>query len=160
MKLKLNSWYVWLWNYTYSQDLPNNLCPMFWQLIGAILFFIPNVIFRIPINIINMFSEDTVERGDDRTKVGMVIYGLLGLTVAVCIALFNWLLWLFGAYSYDSALATIGGMLLILALFFTIRYFWLENKVGKTIVNKTSNNMIVNYTKAWYNNYCPKINWE
>ena len=54
MNLKLNSWYVWLWDYTYSEKVPNNLCPLFWKLVVAILLFIPNVIFRIPTVIVKL----------------------------------------------------------------------------------------------------------
>ena len=49
MELKLNSWYVWLWNYTYNKQLPSNLCPFFWKLILAIILFIPNFILRLPL---------------------------------------------------------------------------------------------------------------
>lgn len=168
MELKLNSWHVWLWNYTYSENVPNNLCPLFWKLVIAILLFIPNVIFRIPTNIYNACQKhdwNLIEEG--RTGMGILGYvftGAIGFTIWLK---YNYILWLFNAYSYDSLAATFGGMFIYIAIFLIIRYFWLEHNTGNKIENvadtikeKASNNIVINYTKAWYNNHCPKINWK
>lgn len=160
MELKLNSWYVWLWNYTYETNVPNNLCPLFWKLIVAILLFIPNLILRIPIVIINLFSKSKMEQGDARTGIGAVIYIGFFVTGFVIDCLYNYSLWLFNAYSYNNAAATIGGCILTVTGFFIIRYYWLEQDIGEEISEKVSNNIIVNYSKSWYNNHCPKINWK
>ncbi len=168
MELKLNSWYVWLWDYTYSETVPNNLCPLFWKLAVAILLFIPNVIFRIPTNIFNACQKHDWNLIDvARTGFGIIFYIA---TFGACWILYfeyNYILWLFDAYSYDSLYATFGGIFLCIGIFLIIRYFWLEYNTGykienvaDTIKEKASNNIIINYTKAWYNNHCPKITWK
>ena len=90
MNLKLNSWYVWLWNYTYAKDVPNNLCPLFWKLVVAILLFIPNVILRIPVTIVNLISKNPVERGDGRTGIGFFIYGIIASIIIISISLYQY----------------------------------------------------------------------
>lgn len=168
MELKLNSWYVRLWYYTYPETIPNNLCPLFWKLIVAILLFIPNVIFRIPTNIFNACQKHDW----DKIDVGRTGMGILGYVITAAIGFiiwleYNYILWLFNAYSYDSVSATFGGMVLCIAIVLIIRYFWLEHNAGYTlenkldkVSNKLSNNIVINYTKAWYNNHCPKITWK
>jgi hypothetical protein len=160
MNLKLNSWYVWLWEYTYAEDLPNNLCPLFWKLVVAIFLFIPNVILRIPTLIFNMFTLFPTKRGNGRTGIGLFIYVLTAGTILLSIALYHYWLWLAGSYSYDSTLATIGGFILCVGTFFILREVWIQKNASKTIQKTVSNNIIVNYSKSWYNNHCPKINWK
>jgi len=162
MELKLNSWYVKLWKYTYSHRLPNNLCLLFWQLVVAILLFIPNIIFRIPVNIMNYFSSpwNQVKRGDARTGIGIIMYLLFFATIIICFTTYNWFLWAINSYSYDYAAATMGGTFLIVGLFFLIRAIWLHYDTGYKIIAKTNNNIVVNYIDAWYNNHCPKIDWK
>lgn len=162
MNLNLNSWYVWLWDYTYEEDVPNNLCPFFWKLIAAMLLFIPNIILRIPVVIVNMFCNEynKIERGDARTGIGALMYIIGIATILVCYTTYNWFLWSINSYSYDYAAANIGGMFLLVGLFLLIRYYWLENEVGYKVVKTANTNMLTTYTKAWYNNHCPKINWK
>lgn len=159
MNLKLNSWYVWLWDYTYSERVPNNLCPLFWKLVVAVLLFIPNVIFRIPTVIVNLFyNRNKIIEG--RTGIGILIYMFLITSVFVLYSIYNYLLWLFEAYSYDKDCAAFGGIGLCVALFFLIRYYWLKKDVGYAIKETATDNIIVNYASSWYNKHCPKINWK
>lgn len=159
MNLKLNSWYVWLWDYTYSERVPNNLCPLFWKLVVAVLLFIPNVIFRIPTVIVNLFyNRDKTIAG--RTGIGILIYMFLITSVFVLYCIYNYLLWLFEAYSYDETLAACGGGFLCVALLLLIRYYWLEKDIGYAIEKTATDNIVVNYASSWYNKHCPKITWK
>lgn len=160
MNLKTNSWYVKLWDYMYAEDLPNNLCPFFWKLISAILLFIPTVILRIPVTIFNIFSINKIKKGDGRTGIGIIMYIIIVLLIFAILSIYHWILYLFNAYSYDNELATCGGFFLSVILLFIIRELWVKNDLNTISKEKISNNIIVNYTKSWYNNYCPKINWE
>lgn len=160
MNLKLNSWYVYLWNYTYSESVPNNLCPLFWKLVVAILLFIPNVIFRIPTVIANSFYSEHNKIIDARTGLGILMYMLIICVIAILLWIYNFILYMFNAYSYDNEFAFLGGVVLFAGLFFLIRYYWLKKDVGYTIKETTTNNIIVNYASSWYNKHCPKINWK
>lgn len=160
MELKLNTWYVWLWNYTYAERLPDNLCHFFWKLVIAILLFIPNFILRIPATIINLLSKDKWGRGDARTAMGIIGYVIIIACSSILASIYNWLLWLFNAYSYNSIAAFTGGIFLLAGIAGIITYYWLEYKTGNKIVYSLKNNIIVNYTNAWYYKHCPKINWK
>jgi hypothetical protein len=81
-------------------------------------------------------------------------------SVFVLFTLYNYLLWLFGAYSYNSNGAVCGGFILCLGLFFLIRYFWLKKDIGYAIEKTATDNIIVNYVSSWYNKHCPKITWK
>lgn len=160
MELKLNTWYVWLWNYTYSERLPDNLCPFFWKLVIAILLFIPNVILRLPITIINLFSKDKIDDDKVRTGMGIIVYIIIIASSFIIACIYSWLLWLFNAYSYDSTTATFGGLFLLAGLTLLIAHYWKEYNTGNKVVYSLKNNIVVNYTNAWYYKHCPKINWK
>jgi len=160
MELKLNTWYVWLWNYTYSKRLPDNLCPFFWKLVIAILLFIPNLILRIPVTVINLFSKNKIGRNDDRTGKGILIYFIIIASCSIIVCIYNWILWLFNAYSYNRTSASIGGLFLLVGLAILIAHYWEEYNTGNKIVYSLKNNIVVNYTSAWYYKHCPKINWK
>ena len=97
MELKLNTWYVWLWNYTYGESLPNNLCPFFWKLVAAMLLFIPNLILRIPVVIINLFhsKHNRMGKNDARTGIGSVIYVIVVIAIFIIMCLYNYVLWFY-----------------------------------------------------------------
>ena len=160
MELKLNSWYVRLWNYTYPETVPNNLCPLFWKLVIAILLFPINIILRIPVNIMNLFVRNKVDRGDARSGIGFGIYAIIIASAFILTCLYNYILWAINAYSYDGEFASIGGLFLLVGAFFIIRHYWLTYNTGYKIEHTVSNNIVVNYTKSWYENHCPKINWK
>lgn len=161
MELKIKSWYVWLWEYTYAEDLPNNLCPFFWKLILAMLLFIPNIIFRIPTSIGNLiFKDKKIERGDARTGIGIFLYGVIFAILFVLHCEYNLLKATLGFYSYNQFAANVGLFMIIVALCILIGYYWKKNITTNKIKNIASNNILVNFTKAWYNNHCPRINWK
>lgn len=163
MNLKTNTWYVKLWDYTYAEGLPDNLCPFFWKLVTAMLLFIPNVILRIPVVFMNTFmysKYNQIEKGDPRTAIGIIIYAMIIVIIFYIFCLYNYILWLFQAYSYNSSAATYGGFLLFLTIGIIIARIWDKKDVTDKLKEKTSNNIIVNYIKAWYNNHCPRIKWD
>lgn len=160
MELKTKSWYVWLWEYTYAEDLPNNLCPFFWKLIVAMLLFVPNIIFRIPVTIGNVFFKSKVERGDARTGIGIFLYGLILTALLILFCEYNLIRASLNFYSYDQRAANIGLGMLVAGICLLIGYYWQEHNTTDKVKHVASNNILVNFTKAWYNNHCPRINWK
>jgi hypothetical protein len=152
MELKLNSWYVWLWNYTYGTRLPDNLCPFFWKLVLAIILFIPNVILRLPVNILRIFDKDIEAESGMGAFVWLVFISITLITYM----LLHWILWLFDAYSYNSGAASAGGFIIIVTILFSIYYYILESNS----FIKSDDNILITYTKSVYNKHCPKINWK
>jgi len=160
MELKTKSWYVWLWEYTYAEDLPNNLCPFFWKLIVAMLLFIPNVIFRIPVTISNLFMTWPIKRGDNRTGNGIVMWLLFNLFIVTIIFNYHLFLWLIGDDSAEISWVVGGIFMDFVILLILIRHLWENTLIADRLAYKASNNIIVTMTKAWYKNHCPKINWK
>ena len=158
MNLKTNSWYVWLWDYTYSTSLPNNLCPFFWKLILAMILFIPNVILRIPTIVINMTPGNHVEEA--RTGLGILVYFCILTVMIICYAVYNWVLWLFNAYSYDGHAAFGGGITLIASIAGITAYYYEEKEITLSIKKNIKNNILLNMADAWYNKHCPRITWK
>ena len=155
MELKLNSWYVWLWNYTYDEKLPSNLCPFFWKLVLAIILFIPNFILRLPLVIVNIFTKK-IEK--ESSALGVIIWLILSAFTITTYSLFHFFMYLFDAYSYDSGAASCGGIVLV-SLGVGIIYNYLHNK-SYYLENTLKNNIIISYTKSVYGKYCPRINWK
>jgi len=163
MNLNLNSWYVKLWNFTYSTThLPNNLCPFFWKLVAAILLFIPNLVLRIPVYVTNLFYKhkiDRIRQGDGRTGMGVGLYLILAVIILVIISFWHLGLYLFTLQSYDIGL--VGFSLFCIAvgiILFTMH--WLKNRNSKRKIHSFfTNNILITFTKAKYNKYCPSINW-
>ena len=152
MELKLNSWYVWLWNYTYDTRLPDNLCPFFWKLVLAIILFIPNVILRLPLNILKIFNKNIeVESG-----IGAFVWLVFISVTLITYAIFHWILWLVNSYNYDSGAASAGGFIIIATVLCSIYYYLFES--DKSI--NLNNNILITYTKSVYNKHCPRINWK
>jgi hypothetical protein len=160
MELKTKSWYVWLYNYTYNSKLPENLCPFFWKLVTAIILFIPNLILRLPVSIVNMITKDGFHKGDGRTGIGIIIYTIVTIIIFYIIGIYHYILWALNFDNYNSTLATLGGIISIIICILIIREIWIKKNVKYTLEDKISNNIIVNYCKSWYKNYCPKINWK
>jgi hypothetical protein len=152
MELKLNSWYVWLWNYTYDTRLPDNLCPFFWKLVLAIILFIPNVILRLPVNILRIFDKDV----EVNSAIGAFVWLVFISVTLITYTISHWILWLVDAYSYDSAAANVGGFVVIATILFSIYYYLFES--NKSI--NLDNNILITYIKSVYNKHCPKINWK
>ena len=160
MELKLNSWHVWLYNYTFNSKLPDSLCPYFWKLVLALLLFPINVVLRLPVYISFLFIDTYKDEYSERTGSGIFLWFLIVFCIFAPIAIYHNILWWFNAYSYNNDLAICGGFLLIIIAVIIIAVLNENNDIAYNIKYKAKNNILVNYSKAWYNNYCPKINWK
>lgn len=161
MKASKNSLHAKMYEFTYTSYLPQNLCPYFWKLVWAIIILIPNFIIRFPALIINVFtkvSDDCVER----RKFGFAIYFILAILFLYLLPTINWIKAIFNFYSYNREYAIMGGginsIIFIVCSFFLIKHF--INKKPKRIVEEKQPSIVIEFIKAKYNRYCPKIEWE
>ena len=60
MKADSKSLHARLYKFTYSSDLPVNLCPYFWKLVWGVIILIPNFIIQLPILIYHIFQDKEV----------------------------------------------------------------------------------------------------
>jgi hypothetical protein len=167
---------LYRWFYC-TNELPMSLCPYFWKLAIAWLFLIPVGLISLPTIIVHQFQElrKGIYNGDkfgERLFVGTAIW--CGLYLLFCvltpIGLF------FTTYPKESFLfisCGVGFVVYFLGLVFLIYILvdaiksYKEDKrlrrkyddEGNRIIVEKKPNIIVEFIKAKYNNYCPKIEW-
>lgn len=169
MIAKTDSTHAKLYKFTYTSDLPKNLCPYFWKLVGAVIVFIPNFILQLPFLIVGLFDKDTNEHCNERRLFG----GFIELAIAVAIGYIyitvQWIKWMFDCYSYSKDGATGGGMvnlfITVIFIIFLVKELisnWKDRRHvarGNDPVERTPN-LIAEFIKAKYNRYCPQIEWK
>ena len=183
MKLKKNSISAKLYRLFYMTDyMPNNLCPYFWKLFAMYILLIPSLIFIIPNLIIN---KDEVDDWGDRFMVSVVFYVLILVIISTLFAPISLLT--VGAIDAESPLSmlqTFGIIIWFLGLSF-LSYHFVEKLINKIKYNlkhkepqfiyddngdyvanpnykpkEDKNNIIIEFIKAKFKAYCPKIDWE
>lgn len=162
MKANKNSLHAKLYEFTYTSDLPINLCPYFWKLVWGTIIFIPNFILQLPALIIILFTKyDDDDDCGERRNMGGVTYLVLMLLFLYLVPTINWIKALFNCYSYAQDLAIIGGgfnsIIFIVSAFFFIKY---HLRKRQRRIEKNRPNIVVEFVKAKYGKYCPKIDWE
>ena len=166
MKIKTNSIHAKIYRFVYSSDLPMNLCPYFWSLIWAIVVFIPDLIIKLPVLLWNL-TTDTNQKTEKKEQrgIGFAVYVLTGIFILWIISTYNLIKYWFNCYSYNNQFAEIGGFINIIFMFIilVILYAAYDYEIGEfkdSLLNKSENNIIIQFIKAKYNKYCPKIDWE
>jgi hypothetical protein len=177
MKYNANSLNSKLYRWFYAQSknaLPSNLCPYFWKLVMAWVVLIPYALFCAPSIILNeAFSKGyrngqvkTGERMFHSVVVYLLIFVLLAMGAAVA-TLFTTLykgtffgeIW-FGGVVFWILLIGFGIIEGIKAL---IEYIKDSRKVydedGYRVYPDKKPNLLIEFFKAKYNKYCPKIEW-
>ncbi|MES3018205.1 MAG: hypothetical protein V4721_10520 [Bacteroidota bacterium] len=159
MKANTKSIHAKLYTFTYTTDLPNNLCPYFWKLVFATLVFIPNFVIQTPALIWNFFSKTFTDLNEKR-GVGFVIYVAITILSFIGFTNYHLIKALFNYYSYDHGAAVNGGIIdsgIAICLIWSLIAYWIR-KHRKYSPPKDS--VLKEFVKAKYNNYCPKIDWE
>lgn len=165
MKANIKSTHAKLYEFTYTSNLPKNLCPYFWKLVIAVLLFIPNFIVQIPSLLIDLFTKpDEWEDCYDRRCKGMAAYFVLILLLIIIMVETNFFKATFGAYSYDQFFANFGLVSNVMGLFFLLRFLWLKYirywKLFEREYKEPTPSIITEFVKAKYHKYCPTIEWE
>lgn len=166
MELKTNSLttklYLWFYKKQVS-ELPNSLCPYFWQLLLMWILILPVSLFLLPSIIMHYIKYERFTNNylDDRFENSWVMYTVLFCVVCILSLLsIPWTGW--------SPKDNIVGLLHIFGSMFTILGVSILSIIGYDSyqMNKTSPykekrpSIIVEFIKAKYNKYCPKINWN
>ena len=180
MKLSTNSLNAKLYCWFYGQrsrNLPSNLCPYFWKLVLAWILVIPYGIFTLPsILLFELFYKD-YKNGDKKTgerfAISLAIY--IGLFLLLCMGsaiatMFTTLhhgtlfgeIWMAGIMIWTAIIAC-GIWFGVKSL---IEYIKDSRRVydedGYRIYGKPKDKkarIIIEFIKAKYNSYCPKIDW-
>jgi len=187
MKLKHNSISARLYRWFYmTEQMPQTLCPYFWKLVIMWIFIVPVYTVCLPMTISDKISKDDTKLDEwfPRIIINLLLWFMLFL-VATMIFSLSYFIW--GMFPKESIYAHIQltgimgwfGSIIIGLVLLTIhiaqkrkemkrrrmsKYVWDEN--GDYVTNpdyveyEEKPNIIIEFIKAKYNKYCPKINWE
>ncbi len=167
MKLKNKSLHAWVYNNTYGSALPGNLCPYFWKLVFAFIILIPNLILQIPVIIYNPFDKYRNARPAEKRVFSFGIHLCLTIIICLIIATYHWIKAIFGCYSYNAEWANIAivtySICSIFGLYYAIKW-WVkkldEHKHTWHHKKEKYPSIIIEFLKAKYHKYYPKIDWE
>lgn len=159
MKARTTSLHAKLYKFTFSNDLPHNLCPYFWKLVWSLVVLIPNFILQLPYLIINIFSKHKEKDCGDRIIGGIAIYFLVAIILLYTISSYQWFLAMFNCYYYNREFANVG-WILNFSIVIGIIYYIIRKKIDESRSVEKNPNIITEFVKAKYNKYCPQIDWE
>ena len=176
MNLSKQSWHAWVYQFFYGFDnpLPNNLCPYFWKFILSIALLAPCYIWQLP-GILFQFVKSRFgkEKPDYWFKEGVFHLGddnpmLISLGVNI---LFYFVTSMVGMwFDFSNQALLVGGIVgwgLAVAFFIFVLheegYFERKRKHKPPTYKEPKEakpNILIEFIKAKYNKYCPKINWK
>jgi hypothetical protein len=173
MKISKKSIWAMVYRFTYNSHLPNNLCPFFWKALFGFIIWIPNAILQLPGLIFDRRSDCF-----DRRVKGLVSYFFMLVGAFYAISIYNWILAISGAYSYNKDLAN-AGISFTIAFVIIFAGWWINKLYSRAKVKSSERyqrmsiderikyweekerpNVIVEFIKATYHKYCPKLDWE
>ena len=160
------------WFYA-TQQMPESLCPYFWKLVLMWVFIVPYTILSLPI--ILMDRKDPEHRTTvERAGTGVIIWFCLGMLISML----SWV----GLFFFEPVKDSTWLHMLVIGVIgwgFSIVIGALEgykalkewnyrrkikyNKDGYRIWNEPKEkqpSILIEFVKAKYNKYCPKIDWK
>jgi len=177
MKLNANSLNAKLYCWFYgvgSYQLPNNLCPYFWKLVLAWILVLPYGLLCTPFILTHELFSKSYRNGDnkfgERIGISTIMYMMLFVLFALGVAVGA----LFTTYVKGGLFYKVlpGGILFWLLFFCVGIYHGIKALVeklretkkvydenGYRIYPEKKPNLAVEFVKAKYNRYCPKITW-
>ena len=171
MTLNENSLNANLYRWFYGKfNLPTNLCPFFWKLVAAWILLIPFSLFCLPTIVMDIFFSNSTlgkEKPGDRLWISLVIW--IGLFLATCmglaIVLFFTELGGFTDLGRTGILLWIIGFIIGTIYLFSHGYDKYQDskkkygEYGRRIYEEKTDNILIGFIKAKYNEWCPVITW-
>lgn len=181
MQLKTNSLNAKLYCWFYGKptyQLPTNLCPYFWKLVLAWTLLVPYSLFCVLYILTHELFDSKYENGDHQTSERLGVSMMLNGITFMLFLMINVIVWFFVDYDPKSCFTEMLGpgiMIWVVAICFggyhgikaLIEYIK-ESRIprdanGFKIYREPKEkkpNIIVEFVKAKYGKYCPKIDWE
>lgn len=178
---------LYRWFYM-KKDMPNTLCPYFWKLVIMWIFILPVSILCLPMTISNKITGDSDSQKIDewfpRIIANLLLYGIFYFAIAMVFSISYFVWGIFPEKTFYRSFQLAGfmgwGVSIIAGIALGItyvitktrekkarrarQYIWDEN--GDYVLNpeyveyEPRPNIIIEFIKAKYNKYCPKIDWE
>lgn len=169
MELNRNSISARVYREVYNtRHMPESLCPYFWKLVLAYPLIVVLLPLLIPTWITLKFQDDADKDFPIGAKavMGALLYGFgfVIFMIGVFISSF-WVTYYIKTPMYQFyfcggfitlILGVAGGYLLVKSLIVNRKY---KRKFNNEYVEEKPN-LIVEFVKAKYNKYCPKITWK
>lgn len=181
MQLKTNSLNAKLYCWFYGKstyELPTNLCPYFWKLVLAWVLLVPYSLFCTVYILTHEIFDNKYENGDHKTGERIGLSVLFNGFAFILFLMINVIVRLFVVYdpkSFFSEILGPGIMIWVVVIGFGLYYgvkalieYIKESRIprdenGFRIYREPKEkkpNLIVEFVKAKYGKYCPKIDWE
>jgi hypothetical protein len=164
MKLNKNSISCRLYKYFWDEvnyELPKNLCPYFWKLVIAYIFIVPLALLALPYLLYKLIFDR------DHDYVNMFVKAVAGLLIyALIVALLLVVVAHIIAFTKGGAVWVIVIITWIAPTVLFIRwcvlgiYYKIQEKKGEKEYTEPQPNILVEFIKAKYHKYCPKIDWN
>lgn len=179
MTLNLDSVSARLYRWFYDKEqMPDNLCPYFWKLVLMWLMILPYMVVTLPVQIITKFRQKPIDETIAYTIGVYILLAMLVIYLILPIHLF------FGVDGWfiDGALpgsALLWTVTIALGIYGLIEFLRKKYKKSKRMYDEYGDpyygydsygrkiyypikkpNIIVEFIKAKYNKYCPKITWD
>lgn len=147
-----------------TSQMPQSLCPYFWKLVVMWIFILPYSILALPAIVMNYISErrDEEEVFDTlgtRLFVGLIFWVMLVTAINMLITIF----YLINPIKSLEGPAAIGlccwCISILVGGWFLGKHLW-EERIYSTTYREKRQNIIVEFVKAKYHKYCPKIDWK
>jgi hypothetical protein len=159
----------------HEKHMPESLCPYFWKLVFAYPLIAVLLPLVIPSWIILKFQKDdsdSIPLGP-KAVMGLLFYGFILGIFTVCVFISSCLVTYYEGTAMYGYYISGGFTTLILAVtcgYLGIKYLYqqyrkkrreaLYDKNGNYIPVEEKPNIIVEFVKAKYNKFCPKITWK
>src|ERR1035437_4095986 len=157
MKANTKSLHAKLYQMTYDSDLPSNLCPYFWKLVLAVIFFIPNFIMQIPSRIQNIIEKDECRTLGEHRLCGCFLYGFILFLIHFFYVTYHLIRAMMNCYYYDSKVANVGLVywvtIALVLIGFLVHYLYKRTKNKSEEIKEEHPSIVIEFVKAKYNKY-------
>lgn len=182
MTLNLDSVSARLYRWFYDKEqMPDNLCPYFWKLVLMWLMILPYMVVTLPVQIRTKFRQKPIDETIAYTIAAYLLLAMLVIYSILPIHLFfgvdGW--FIDGALPGSAGLWAVTIALSIYGLIDFLYKKFKKSKWSKKMYDEYGHvyygydsygrkiyypikkpNIIVEFIKAKYNKYCPKITWD
>lgn len=168
MELRINSLSARVYREVYNtRHMPESLCPYFWKLVLAYPLIVVLLPLLIPTWITLKLNDDESDAPiGAKAIMGALLYGFGFMIFMICVFISSfWVTYYikttmyqfyFGGGFITLILGVAGGYLLVKSLIVNRKY---KRKFNNEYVEEKPN-LVVEFVKAKYNKYCPKITWK
>jgi hypothetical protein len=169
MELNVNGFTARTYRWFYAKfEMPDNLCPYFWELVIMWTFILPVLIVSAPMLLIN--KDDDYIKLPAKIFGGLGIYLIIGLILCMFVSVsILWNGWFPNEENLWDDIKFVGFVCWATVLFFSVLggIKYISEKIRSRRYKRSfmeagreNNNVLLEFVKSKYHRYCPKIEWK